>query len=203
MYYSVKPSSLFRLFYPQAIWNIKTTEKKIYLTFDDGPIPEVTDFVLDTLKQYNAKASFFCVGNNVAKNNAIYERIITNAHTVGNHTFSHTNGWRTANDYYYTAVERCSHVVKSNFFRPPYGKLKPSQYNYLSAKYKIVMWSVLPGDFDQSVSPEQCLANCINNIAAGDIVVLHDSLKAEKNMTYTLPRMLNHFSEKGFVFDKL
>jgi peptidoglycan-N-acetylglucosamine deacetylase len=184
-------------------WSIPTSEKVIYLTFDDGPIPEATPWVLDTLRTYGAKATFFCVGDNVRKHPGIFEQILAEGHAVGNHTFNHLKGWGTNNSDYLENVERCAQMVSSPLFRPPYGKLKPSQMRELRTQYKIVMWDVLSGDFDPGVSPEQCLQNVLENIQPGSIVLFHDSLKAETRMRFALPRVLEELTSEGWKFRKL
>lgn len=174
--------------------------KTIYLTFDDGPIPEVTPWVLDTLKAYQAKATFFCVGDNVRKHLEVFQRILTEGHQVGNHTYHHLSGWNTDNIPYFHDVRKCARMVKSNLFRPPYGRLKPQQVQFLQRHYKIIMWDVLSADFDQDTTPEQCWTNVQSHAQPGSIVVFHDSVKAFKNLQYTLPRCLEFFRNSGFDF---
>ena len=177
--------------------------KVLYLTFDDGPIPEVTPWVLEQLETYNAKATFFCVGENVKRHPQIFRQVVDAGHTVGNHTYNHLSGWATENVPYFHNVRHCARVVNSDLFRPPYGKLKPKQVQFLQRHYKIVMWDVLSGDFDPQVSPEKCLSNVVTNAGPGSIVVFHDSLKAEANIRYTLPRTLKFFSSQGYQFERL
>lgn len=184
-------------------WHIPTTEKVIFLTFDDGPIPEATPWVLDTLRPYGAKATFFCVGDNVRKYPAIFQQIQSEGHAVGNHTFNHLKGWRTKTSDYLQNVEQCAEMVDSPLFRPPYGSLKPSQTRQLKSRYKIVMWDVLSGDFDPKISPEECLENVLTNIQPGSIVLFHDSLKAETRMRFALPRVLEKFSQDGWRFERV
>lgn len=191
--------------YPKRIWALPNKNNKVYLTFDDGPIPEVTPWVLDTLKEYNAKATFFCIGDNIKKHSEIFQRIISEGHSVGNHTFNHVNGWKTSTQSYIDNVSlfetelqaqsiRYSYLVpRTSFFRPPYGKLTSKQARLLQEKgYKIVMWSVLSYDYDNSISKEQCLKNVLENIKSGNIIVFHDSLKAQKNLRYVLPKVLEY-----------
>lgn len=185
------------------MWHIPTSEKVIYLTFDDGPIPEATPWVLDTLRQYGAKATFFCVGDNVRKHPAIFQRILTEGHAVGNHTFNHLNGWKTDTSDYLDNVQRCGEMVSSPLFRPPYGSLKPSQTRMLKTRYRIVMWDVLSGDFDPKISPEKCLQNVLENIQQGSIVLFHDSVKAETRMRFALPNVLEKLTGEGWKFEKL
>lgn len=201
--YLVKTPTFIKNLFPNFTWSIPTTEKVLYLTFDDGPIPEVTPWVLDQLKQYNAKASFFCVGDNVQKHSDVFESVLKAGHTVGNHTFNHLNGWSTDNIPYFHNIRHCAHLVKSSLFRPPYGRLMPKQAQFLQRHYQIIMWDVLSGDFDQNISKEQCLDNVINKAVNGSIIVFHDSLKAQENLTYVLPKVLAYFAEKGYRFEKL
>ncbi len=191
--------------------NKNSTEKTLYITFDDGPTPVVTEQILAILKQYNAKATFFCIGKNVEKNPSIFDRIIKEEHAVGNHTYNHLKGWKTSNQTYIDDVKKTQDLINSEFktqnsklFRPPYGKIKSSQAKHLrKLGYKIIMWDVLSYDWESHLPPEKVLNNTVNNAKSGSIIVFHDSIKASKNVLYTLPKMLNYFNEKGFVFKKL
>lgn len=194
---------LIQAFMPAYTWSIPTDERVLYLTFDDGPIPEVTPWVLDTLRLFGAKATFFCVGDNVVKHPAIYRQLLEEGHSVGNHTFNHLNGWKTEPSVYLNNVRRSARVVKSRLFRPPYGRLTPRQRAFLERHFQIVMWDVLSGDYDADISPEQCLQNVLDNARPGSIVLMHDSLKAERNVRYALPALLEYFAEKGYRFEKL
>jgi len=186
--------------YPSLIWHKSRDEKSIYLTFDDGPIPVVTPFVLNTLKSFNAKATFFCIGDNVTKHPEIFKQILADGHSVGNHTHNHLRGWDTINEVYLDNVAQCAELVKSNLFRPPYGRAKRSQYSMLSKQYSLIMWDVLSGDFDSDISPEKCLQNVVSHTKNGSIIVFHDSLKAFPRLEYALPKALEHFSSRGFSF---
>lgn len=201
--YLVKSPFFLKKYYSNFVWKIPTTEKIIYLTFDDGPTPEITEWTLATLKTFNAKATFFCVGSNVAKHPEIFQKIICDEHAIGNHTHHHLNGWHTDKEAYFRNIKKCEEVVKSNLFRPPYGRIKKSQYELIKDDYKVIMWDVLSGDFDPKTSPEKCLSNVINNTTEGSIVVFHDSLKAADNLKFTLPKVLEYFTEKGYKFEKL
>jgi peptidoglycan/xylan/chitin deacetylase (PgdA/CDA1 family) len=203
-----KTNFLMRALYSNFVWRKSTQEKVIYLTFDDGPIPEVTEFVLETLAQFDAKATFFCIGNNIEKHPDIFQKVIQEGHVVGNHTFNHLKGWATADDVYFDNIAQCkdemaNRGVATNLFRPPYGRIKRSQSKSVLLDYQIVMWDVLSGDFSQNLSPKTVLEKTLKHTQAGSIVLFHDSIKANKNMSYSLPRFLEHFSEKGFRFETL
>lgn len=193
--------------YPDLVWRIPTDKNELFLTFDDGPVSGPTEFVLDTLKHYSIKSTFFCIGDNVRKHPEVFKRIIDEGHAIGNHTFNHLKGWSTPLDKYVENVSRCEQEFSiSNsqssikLFRPPYGRITKNQVKALS-NYSIIMWDVLTADYQRSVSPTSCLRNSIAATRPGSIIVFHDSLKAEKNMAYALPRYIDHFLEKGFSFN--
>lgn len=197
--------------YRDCLWKVPEQEKVIYLTFDDGPIPEVTPGILDVLKKWEAKATFFCIGKNAEANRGILERIKKEGHSIGNHTQHHLNGWLQSNTAYYENAAACDatldgYLTKRDglpLFRPPYGKLKPSQYVHMRGTYILVMWDVLSFDFDIPMSKEQVLKNVLNNTEPGSIVVFHDSLKAQLKVEYTLPKVLEHFTALGYRFAAL
>jgi peptidoglycan/xylan/chitin deacetylase (PgdA/CDA1 family) len=198
----IQPKGLIRNIYPQATWKINTNEKALYLTFDDGPVPGLTEWVLDELKKFNAKATFFCVGDNVQKHPAIFERIKAENHTVANHTMRHIKGFKNNVKTYMKEVEECESLVHNKLFRPPYGQLKLSQYRALRDKgYKIVLWDVISYDYE-NIPGESCLNNTLNS-KEGSIVLFHDNVKAEKNLRYTLPLFLKHFANLQFEFKAL
>ena len=207
-----KINRILKLVFPKYIWELPNSEKKIYLTFDDGPIPEVTEWVLELLKKENIKATFFCIGENIQKHPEVFKKIILDEHSIGNHTFNHLSGWKTSTEKYLENVELCNSVLEeytiSNFqsklFRPPYGKIKNNQANeLLKLDYKIIMWNVLSYDFDNSLGAEKCLKNTLKNISNGSIIVFHDSIKAHRNLQFVLPKLIQQLKEKGFIFDKI
>ncbi|MGQ0829296.1 MAG: polysaccharide deacetylase family protein [Bacteroidota bacterium] len=201
--YFVRPPYLLQKLYPKAIWRMDASQKKIYLTFDDGPVPGITNWVLDILKQHNIRGTFFCVGENVVKHPDLFQRIINEEHRIGNHTYHHLNGWNTHTFKYLKNIQKCAEVVNSNLFRPPYGRTKKSQLAILKSQYSIIMWDVLSGDYSKTTSPEKCLNNVINSVRNGSIIVFHDSYKAKKNIEYALPRFIEYAKTNGFEFEIL
>jgi len=211
MFYLAKTPGLLTRLYPSCIWNFPRDNQSIYFTFDDGPHPEATPFVLDTLKQYNAKGTFFCIGKNVAAHPDIHKRILNEGHAVGNHTFDHLNGWKTPDQEYIKNIGEARNYIDSKLFRPPYGRITKFQIRLLTASenvkqktvFKIIMWDVLSGDFDMSSSAEKCVKNVTSNAEAGSIVVFHDSEKAMPRMQKALIESLKYFSEKGIKFEAI
>lgn len=196
--------------FPRYTWQKSKQDKVIYLTFDDGPIPEVTEWVLDVLQQQQILATFFCIGDNIRKHPAIFQRIIAEQHSIGNHTFHHVKGWETPLEDYIANVKQCQQeIVKHSkegtfLFRPPYGKITKKQANYLLKQgYEIIMWSIITKDYEADLSPQQCLKRTIKRITPGSIIVFHDSLKAEKNMKYALPLLLEYLKKEGYSFATL
>ena len=204
----VKTPIVAKKMFPNYIWDIPTNNKELYLTFDDGPTPEITDWTLQTLEQYQAKATFFCIGSNIEKYPNLFNNILNNGHAVGNHTHQHVKGWTTKTKDYLDEVRFTQTIIDSHkqsvtplLFRPPYGQIKPKQgKKIINLGYSIVMWDVLSFDWDQNTSKEQCLDNVLSKSKEGSIIVFHDSVKASKNMMYTLPKVLDLFSAKGFEF---
>ena len=184
------------------VWSIPTKEKELYLTFDDGPHETATPFVLDQLKEYNAKATFFCLGKNVQLYPKIYERILYEGHAVGNHTFNHLDGWKTENQLYLKDIAAAAAYIDTKLFRPPYGKISPfvSKMLRTNLHYKVIMWHVLSGDFDEKITPQKCMENVLFYSRPGSIIVFHDSAKAWPLMQYALPKMLKHFNDEGYIF---
>lgn len=192
------------------VWDIPNSENKVYLTFDDGPTLEITEWTLNQLKEYNAKATFFCIGDNVRKFPKIFQKVINEGHSIGNHTFNHLNGWETSTSDYienvklYEIEHNKLNTEHCKLFRPPYGKIKPSQSKILrKLGYKIMMWDIISYDFDAKISKEQCLENVLKNVKTGSIIVFHDSKKAFTNLEYALPRTLDFLKKKGFVCEKI
>jgi peptidoglycan/xylan/chitin deacetylase (PgdA/CDA1 family) len=203
--YLVKTPFWLRALYPGCTWRMPSTDKVIYLSFDDGPHPEATAFVLDQLKKYDAKASFFCIGKNVLSYANIYEQIIQEGHVVGNHTYDHLNGWKTDTATYLENIKSATNLIASNLFRPPYGRIKINQLKKIAGDktlpQQIIMWDVLSGDFDLKLTGEQCARNVIKHAQAGSIVVFHDSAKAWGRLQVALPAVLDYFSHLGYRFD--
>lgn len=206
-----KTPGFVKTLFPNFVWNVNTIKKELYLTFDDGPTPEITDWVLQTLKAFNAKATFFCIGKNIEEHPEVFQNIINEGHSTGNHTFNHLKGWKhKTKNYINNALE--TEVIINKFqinnseklFRPPYGKFKNKQIKkLLELGYKIILWDVLSYDWDISVTEETCLNNVTSAANEGSIIVFHDSVKASRNLKYVLPKVLEYYSKKGFEFKAL
>jgi peptidoglycan/xylan/chitin deacetylase (PgdA/CDA1 family) len=195
--------SILPILYPSLLWRIDTNSKDLYLTFDDGPVPGPTEFVLDTLRSFDIKATLFCIGDNIQKHPGIFRKVIDAGHVTGNHTFNHMNGWKSSPAAYQENVRLCQDLLPSKrLFRPPFGRIKSSQVSMLS-DYKIAMWDVLTFDYDRSLDCEKCLKGSLNATRPGSIIVFHDSIKAEKNLTYVLPRFIDSSLAKGYSFKTL
>jgi len=212
MFYFFKTPSLLQWLFPEYIWKIPTDSKIIYLTFDDGPTPEITEWTMNTLKDFQAKATFFCKAKNLLKYSSIVIKAIEEGHSIGNHTYSHLNGWKTnTSDYIHdiekarkTIVEKTKGTASGLLFRPPYGKIKPIQANVLIKKgYKIVMLDVVSGDFDKNLDPEKSLQKVLKHTKSGSIVVFHDSAKAFKTLKRVLPKALNQWNTEGYKFETI
>lgn len=206
--------------YPRRIWEGPKEGKKIYLTFDDGPIPEITPWVLQQLKFYGAQATFFCIGDNIRKYPEVFKQVISEGHVAGNHTCKHLNGWKTPVAEYVKNTDAAQQIlerhllrsenpseekaVKNLLFRPPYGRIKNRQARALEKKgYRIVMWDIISMDYDAGISPEKCYRNVIDHAQSGSIIVFHDSVKAARNLKSVLPKVLEYYSRKGYSFEKL
>lgn len=213
--YWIKTNRIIKILFPNLIWAFHNKEKKVYLTFDDGPTPEITEWVLTELEKYNAKATFFCIGKNIDQHPEIFKKVIEKGHHIGNHTYNHLNGWKTNTLEYIENSVKCAECIKQNsnnkqltnnnqLFRPPYGKIKPSQAKKLRLQgYKIIMWDVLSADFDQNISKEECLTNVLKHTQSGSIIVFHDSIKAFKNLEYALPRTLKYLTQNNYSFETI
>jgi peptidoglycan/xylan/chitin deacetylase (PgdA/CDA1 family) len=202
--FSVRPPFFIRIFDGKYLaCSFPAADKIIYLSFDDGPVPEVTPGVLGILEERNISATFFCVGENVRKYPELLARISGSGHALGNHTFHHLNGWTTPPAEYFEDVRRCEAYFRSDLFRPPYGRMTPSQFFLIRKNYRIILWSVLSGDYNRGITKEKCLENVLTHTKPGSIVVFHDSLKAQENLFYTLPRFLDHFLGEGYRFEKI
>ena len=205
-FYWIKTPKIIKKLFSNLVWDIPNQENKIFLTFDDGPTEEITPWVLKTLKEKNIKATFFCIGKNIEQHPEIFQNIINEGHAIGNHSHNHKNGWRTRNEDYLQNVELCQtqnpEPRTKNLFRPPYGKIKPSQSKILrKLGYKIIMWDILSADFDTTITKEKCLENATQKVTSGSIILFHDSEKAFKNLEYTLPKTIQILKDKGFIFD--
>jgi peptidoglycan/xylan/chitin deacetylase (PgdA/CDA1 family) len=193
-----------RALYPKNLtWRIKTSQPEVFLTFDDGPIPDVTPLVISILKKYNIKATFFCVGENVQKYPDVFKLLLKDGHAIGNHTYHHVKAWKTDYKSYLSEIEECNKLVTSNLFRPPHGQITRKLAQTLKKDYRIIMWSALTGDYDKKLSKAQCLANAIQNTRPGSIIVFHDSLKASERMEYVLPLYIEYCIKQGYTFGTL
>ncbi|WP_372752910.1 polysaccharide deacetylase family protein [Labilibaculum sp.] len=197
----LRAPGIFRRFFPNLIWRYSSTAKKVYLTFDDGPIPESTLWTLNMLKEKKIKATFFCVGDNVRKYPELFQQIIEEGHAVGNHTYNHLKGWSVSTKQYLDNVKKAAEVIPSNLFRPPYGQIKRAQAKQLISEYKIIMWDVLTGDYRKDISPEECLSDALKAVRPGSIISFHNNLKAEKNMRFSVPLLIDELKLQGYKFD--
>lgn len=209
-FYWIKTNWIIKKIFSNYTWDVSNTTNTVYLTFDDGPIPEVTAWVLEELKKHDFKATFFCIGENIDKHPEIFKKVISEGHSIGNHTYNHLNGWKTPTEAYLENIRECKEIIEkitdsnSKIFRPPYGKLKTAQSKAIrNLGYKIIMWDVLSADFDTTITKEKCLDNVLSNVKPGSIIVFHDSLKAFKNLEYVLPKTLAFLKENNFNCDVL
>jgi peptidoglycan-N-acetylglucosamine deacetylase len=196
-------SKWMKMLYPGIIWDIRNAGNTLFLTFDDGPTPEITEEVLRILNSFNAKATFFCLGRNVERHPDIYEEVLNQGHLTGNHTYSHLKGWKTKNSEYIHDIELATKFINSNLFRPPYGQIRRSQISKLKNKYRIILWEVMSHDYEQRVSKERSFKALLRYTKQGSILVFHDSAKAYHKLIYILPRLLEHYSAKGYSFKTL
>ena len=198
-----RPPLLYRMLFPETVWRIHKREHTVYLTFDDGPIPEVTPWVLDTLDHYGVKATFFCVGDNVARNPELFQEIKRRGHTVGNHTMNHLQGSKVTTRAYLHNVFNAHELIGSTLFRPPHGLLRWGQSKVLRSRFAIVMYDLVTRDYSRKLTGERVLANVRRYARNGSIIVFHDSLKAERNMKYALPRAIEWLQSQGYKFDRI
>jgi len=206
MRYFIKTPWILKKYYNGCIWSIPTKKKIIYLTFDDGPHPLATPFILGILKNYQARATFFCIGKNVMEEPALYRKILEDGHRVGNHTHNHLNGWKTPDKLYFQNISEAAKYIDSDLFRPPYGRVSRFQMKHLRMEpfnYRIVMWNILSADFDQRLTGNQCAFHVIGSASPGSIVIFHDSAKAYDRMRVALPKVLEYFSDKGYSFESI
>ncbi len=205
--YFIKTPWWVKRLFSDYIWSFSAVGNEVYLTFDDGPHPTITPWVLDELKKYNATATFFCIGKNVVQYPEIYSRILNEGHAVGNHTYNHVNGWKVDAAAYCADVEKAAVPIKSNLFRPPYGRIKKSQFEGLkramNCTLKVIMWDVLSADFDEKITPEICALNVTRHVRPGSVVVFHDSEKTSRNLKYALPKTLEFLKSKGYISKKI
>jgi len=204
MFYFIRNPFILRQWYKKSLlWKIPNVKNEIFLTFDDGPTPEVTPRILEILKQHQIKATFFCVGENVQSYPELFEQILSEGHNVGNHSFNHLNAWETDGNTYIENVDKAAKLIPSKLFRPPYGKITPKLIKHLKKSYEIVMWTVLSGDFDADVNVEQCFNNTCEKTEPGDIIVFHDNVKAKNNVLSALPKTLAYFNKLGIKVSAL
>jgi peptidoglycan/xylan/chitin deacetylase (PgdA/CDA1 family) len=201
--YFIKTPNIFQYIFKDYIWEIKDTRNTIYITFDDGPHKDITPKVLNILDDYNAKATFFSLGENAEKYPGLIKQIQQAGHSIGNHSYSHVNGWNNPVENYIADVQKADRILNTPLFRPPYGKIRKELANQLKGTFKFIYWTVMPGDFDEQVSKQMCLKRSVKNTKAGKIIVFHENDKAKENMLFTLPLFLEHFSGKGFVFNSI
>lgn len=199
-----QPPLLYRILFPEAVWRIKRKKRRVvYLTFDDGPVPEVTPWVLDTLDHYGVKATFFMVGDNVARNPQLFDEIKRRGHGYGNHTMNHLQGMKTTLADYIHNINQANELIDSSLFRPPHGLMKWSQARAIKERYNIIMYDLVTRDYSRQMNGEEVLANVRRYVRNGSIIVFHDSLKAEKNLRYALPRAIEWLKEQGYEFETI
>lgn len=209
--YWVKTGTVIKRLFKGFVWDLPNTDNTIYLTFDDGPTPEVTEWVLSVLAEHDVKATFFCIGNNIEKHPDIFRKVVEAGHTIANHTYNHMNGWKTGDEIYFENIEATEHSIakhsgigRTTLFRPPYGKIKGTQADEVRRRgYRIVMWDVLSADFDRTITPEKCLQNVTRNTRSGSVIIFHDSVKAFPNLEYALPKAIEYLKGKGFRFEAI
>jgi peptidoglycan/xylan/chitin deacetylase (PgdA/CDA1 family) len=203
MRYWVKTPTIFKRLFPKIVWNFSEKEKKVFLTFDDGPSTNVTDSILTILEQEKVRATFFCIGKNVKKNPELADKILKKGHSIGNHSMTHVNGWRTRKNSYLRNINEASEYINSNLFRPPFGRFNLYSLDQILKKYKLVMWDVLSGDFDEKIEEKAVINNVIKNVANGSIIVFHDNNKSKEKTLSVLIKTIKKLKEKGFSFEAI
>ncbi len=199
----VRPTWWMKAYYPKLTWLLPNTTKTVYLTFDDGPTPEITDWVLNQLEQYNAKATFFLIGKNIEENPEIFERLRASEHSLGNHTYNHLSGWKNSTQEYLKQFNKCEELLSTNLFRPPYGKLKKAQSRVIRKTHQIIMWDIITYDFHDGTTPEQCFGYVKKHVRPGSIIVFHDSKKAWPNLKEALPKTLEYLKKEGYKMEAI
>lgn len=200
----ITPPKIIKKLFPELIWSMEQhRNENVYLTFDDGPTPDTTPWILEILSNFNAKATFFCLGKNVEQHPELFKMIVDAGHAVGNHSYSHLKGWGIRTGIYIEDIDLADSYIKSNLFRPPYGRIKPRQIRRVSERYKLIMWNVLSRDYSSMISPRTCLRNVTKNVKPGSIIVFHDSKKAFRNLKYALPRTLQFIDSKNLKCNKI
>lgn len=203
MFYLVSSPWWLRLFYPHFTWQIPTDKKVVYLTFDDGPTAEITDWVLEMLHSYEAKATFFLIGKNIKEQPVLFEKLQKAGHSIGNHTYSHLNGWKNTDTDYLENLKKCDKLTSTDLFRPPYGRLKKTQAHEILKDHRIIMWDIIAGDWDKNVDGQKCFDRIRKRVHPGSIIVFHDSVKAWPRLKEALPLTLRHLAKEGYRFEKL
>jgi peptidoglycan/xylan/chitin deacetylase (PgdA/CDA1 family) len=199
----VRPPSFLRWIYPGAIWNFTSEQKVVYLTFDDGPTPVVTEKIVELLEEYDAKATFFCIGKNIEQHTELFKLVKSKGHHIGSHTYSHLNGWKSKAEEYMSDYIKGRELSQSNLFRPPYGRILLSPLQTIQKQDKVIMWDILSKDYDASLTPESVLNNVLKNIKPGAIIVFHDSEKAKKNVLAVLPQLLQNLKQQGYAMEAI
>ena len=199
----VRPPSFLRWIYPNAVWNLPSQQKVVYLSFDDGPTPFVTEKVLELLEEYQAKATFFCIGKNIEQHPELFKLVQTKGHHIGSHTYSHLNGWKSKPTDYLNDYQKGRELTGSNLFRPPYGRILLNPLQTIQKQDKVIMWDILSKDYDASITPETVLNNVLRNIKPGAIIVFHDSEKAKKNVLAVLPQLLQYLKQQGYTMEAI
>jgi peptidoglycan/xylan/chitin deacetylase (PgdA/CDA1 family) len=199
----VRPPSFLRWIYPNAVWNLPSEQKVVYLTFDDGPTPFVTEKVLELLEEYQAKATFFCIGKNIERHPELFNLVKEKGHHIGSHTYSHLNGWKSKPTDYLNDYQKGRDLARSNLFRPPYGRILLNPLQTIQKQDKVIMWDILSKDYNEAILPKTILNNVLNNLKPGSIIVFHDSEKAKKNVLAVLPLLLQNLKQQGYAMEAI